>query len=197
MKNIILGIFVMVFCTISVNAQKVDKTSHKSDEDKTIVDLAKQKQVLYNTPNKHYVVIIDYTKSIDDVRLFLVDIERSTIMLRSTVSHARNSGLIFATNYSNERDTKKSSPGAYQTKGTYFGDYGYSMVLKGLESFNNNAEKRYIVFHSTGFSSDGKIVDINRIMHSKYSWGCFATSEDINKKIIDMVKNGSLVYVKR
>ena len=197
MKKLLPISLLLFFGAITVNAQKVYKTSYKSDEDKTIIDLAKQKQVVYNTPNKHFVVIIDYTKSIDDVRLFVVDIERSTIMLRSTVSHARNSGLIFATNYSNERDTKKSSPGAYQTKGTYFGEYGYSMVLKGLESFNNNAEKRYIVFHSTGFNSNGKIVDVNRILHSKYSWGCFATSEDINKKIINMVKNGSLVYVKR
>jgi hypothetical protein len=197
MKYIILVIFVLVFCTASVNAQKVYKTSYKSNEDKTIIDLAKQKQVVYNTPNKHYVVIIDYTKSIDDVRLFVVDIEKSTIVLQSIVSHARNSGLMFATNYSNEFNTHKSSPGAYQTKGTYPGQYGYSMVLKGLESINNNAEKRQIIFHSTGFNSDGKIIDKKRIMHSKYSWGCFATSEDINKKIIDMVKNGSLVYVKR
>ena len=197
MKKLLPISLLLFFGAITVNAQKVYKTSYKSDEDKTIIDLAKQKQVVYNTPNKHFVVIIDYSKSIDDVRLFVVDIVRSTIMLRSTVSHARNSGLMFATSYSNERDTKKSSPGAYQTKGTYFGKYGYSMVLKGLESFNNNAEKRYIVFHSTGFNSNGKIVDVNRILHSKYSWGCFATSEDINKKIIDMVKNGSLVYVKR
>ena len=197
MKKLLPISLLLFFGAITVNAQKVYKTSYKSDEDKTIIDLAKQKQVVYNTPNKHFVVIIDYSKSIDDVRLFVVDIERSTIMLRSIVSHARNSGLMFATSYSNERDTKKSSPGAYQTKGTYFGKYGYSMVLKGLESFNNNAEKRYIVFHSTGFNSNGKIVDVNRILHSKYSWGCFATSEDINKKIIDMVKNGSLVYVKR
>ena len=131
MKKLLPISLLLFFGAITVNAQKVYKTSYKSDEDKTIIDLAKQKQVVYNTPNKHFVVIIDYSKSIDDVRLFVVDIERSTIMLRSTVSHARNSGLMFATSYSNERDTKKSSPGAYQTKGTYFGKYGYSMVLKG------------------------------------------------------------------
>ena len=155
------------------------------NEDKAIIDLAKQKQVEYNTPNKHYVVIIDYTKPIDDVRLFVVDMEKSNIVLRSTVAHARNSGLMFATNYSNEFYTNKSSPGDYQTKGTYFGGFGYSMRLKGLESINNNAEKRLIIFHS------------NRLMRTKYSWGCFATPEETNKKIIDMVKNGCLVYVKR
>jgi hypothetical protein len=155
------------------------------NEDKAIVDLAKQKQIQYNTPNKHYVVIIDYTKPIDDVRLFVVDMEKSTIVLRSTVAHARNSGLMFAKDYSNEMNTKKSSPGAYQTKGTYFGGFGYSMIIKGLESVNNNAERRYIIFHS------------NRLMKTKYSWGCFATPEETNKKIINMVKDGCLVYVKR
>lgn len=153
--------------------------------DSIIIDLAKQKQIEYNTPNKHYVVIIDYTKPIDDVRLFVVDMEKSTIVLRSIVAHARNSGLTFATDYSNVMNTKKSSPGAYQTKGTYFGGFGYSMIIKGLESTNNNAERRAIIFHS------------NRLMKTKYSWGCFATPEETNKKIIGMVKNGCLVYVKR
>ena len=36
MKYIILGIFVLVFCATSVNAQKVYKTSYKSDADKII-----------------------------------------------------------------------------------------------------------------------------------------------------------------
>jgi hypothetical protein len=155
------------------------------NEDKAIIDLAKQKQIQHNTPNKHYVVIIDYTKPIDDVRLFVVDMKKSTIVLRSTVAHARNSGSIYATDFSNQFNTHKSSPGAYQTKGTYFGGFGYSMVLKGIESVNNNAERRYIIFHS------------NRLMKTKYSWGCFATPEETNKKIIDMIKNGCLVYVKR
>ena len=36
MKYIILGIFVLVFCRISVNAQKVYRTSYKSEADKII-----------------------------------------------------------------------------------------------------------------------------------------------------------------
>ena len=35
-KHLILGISIMVFCTISVNAQKVYRTSYKSDADKII-----------------------------------------------------------------------------------------------------------------------------------------------------------------
>ena len=155
------------------------------NEDKSIIDLAKQKQIEYNTPNKHYVVIIDYSKPIDDIRLFVVDMNNSSIVLRSIVAHGFNSGMMFATKFSNDMNTKKSSIGAYQTKGTYFGGFGYSMILKGLDSTNSNAEKRYIIFHS------------NKLMRTKYSWGCFATPEQTNKKIIEMVKDGCLVYVKR
>ena len=155
------------------------------NDDKSVVDLAKQKQMEYRVPNKHYVVIIDYSKPIDDVRLFVVDMNSSTIVLRSTVAHAFNSGFRYATDFSNQMDTKKSSIGAYQTMGTYFGGFGYSMVLKGLESSNNNSERRHIIFHSS------------RLMRTMWSWGCFATPEETNKKIIDLVKNGSLVYVKR
>ena len=155
------------------------------NEDKTMIDLAKQMQNTYSTPNKHYVVIIDYSKPIDDVRLFVIDMDKSTIVLRSTVAHAYNSGITFATKFSNEMNTKKTSLGAYQTKETYYGTFGYSMRLSGLDSSNNNAERRAIIFHS------------NRLMRAKWSWGCFATPEQTNIKIINMIKNGCLVYVKR
>ena len=155
------------------------------NDDKAVIDLAKQKQIEYQTPNKHYVVIVDYSKPIEDVRLFVVDMDKSTVVLRSTVAHAFNSGFRYATDFSNQMDSKKSSIGAYQTLGTYFGGFGYSMRIKGLESINNNAERRLIIFHS------------NKLMRTAWSYGCFATPEETNKKIIDLVKNGCLVYVKR
>lgn len=155
------------------------------NDDKAVVDLAKQKQIEYQTPNKHYVVIVDYSKPIEDVRLFVVDMDKSTVVLRSTVAHAFNSGFRYATDFSNQMDSKKSSIGAYQTLETYFGGFGYSMRIKGLESINNNAERRLIIFHS------------NKLMRTAWSYGCFATPEETNKKIIDLVKNGCLVYVKR
>jgi hypothetical protein len=32
-------------------------------------------------------------------------------------------------------------------------------------------------------------------MKTRWSWGCFATPEETNKKLIDLIKNGCLVYV--
>jgi hypothetical protein len=155
------------------------------NQDQNIIDLAKQKQTEYHTPNKHYVVIVDYSKPIDDIRLFVVDMTTNTVALRSTVAHGVASGGPLPTNFSNQINSRKSSLGAYQTKGTYIGGFGYSMIIKGLDPTNNNAEKRAIIFHSS------------KIMKSKYSWGCFATPDSVNRKLIDMIKNGCLVYVKR
>lgn len=148
-----------------------------------IVNIAKEKQIYYNVPNKKYVVVIDYSKPIDSERLYVVDMKTSTIVLKSIVSHARNSGIEYAVNYSNEVGTLKSSLGCYKTSTTYYGDFGYSLIIKGLDRENSNAEKRHIIFHS------------NKKVKSKWSWGCFATPESINRKLINMIKDGCLVVV--
>jgi hypothetical protein len=58
------------------------------------------------------------------------------------------------------------------------------MIIDGLDNgINNNARSRAVIFHS------------DRKMKTKWSNGCFATPEEINKKIIDLTKNGVLVCV--
>lgn len=147
------------------------------------VEMAKIVQSKYNSPNKKYVVIIDYSKSIDVERLYIVDMGKSEVVLKSKVSHAGRSGAIVPTDFSNELNTKKSSLGTYVTKETYYGGFGYSLRLSGLDNTNSNAQKRAIIFHS------------NKRMKSKWSWGCFATDEITNRKIINMIKGGCLVHV--
>ncbi len=147
------------------------------------VSIAKAQQAKYNPPNKNYVVVINYSKSIDSERLYVVDMTKSQVVLISKVSHAGRSGANIPYDFSNEPNTKKSSIGAYITKETYYGTFGYSLRLKGMDESNSNAEKRAIIFHS------------NKLMKSKWSWGCFATDEPVNRKIIDMIKGGCLVYV--
>lgn len=148
-----------------------------------LVEMAKNMQKKHNPPNKRYVVIIDYSLSIDYDRLYLLDMKTSKIVLKTKVSHAKNSGYEIPYMFSNEMNTKKTSLGVYKTTQTYYGKFGYSLKLVGLDSSNSNAEKRAIVFHS------------NKKMKTKWSWGCFATSEDMNKEIINKIKNGCLVIV--
>lgn len=147
-----------------------------------IVDKAITIQEKYNVTNDKYVVMIDYSKSIDEERLYVVNTKTSQIEMTSIVSHGVNSGKEYATDFSNQKNSYKSSLGAYVTENTYYGHFGYSLVLNGLDKTNSNAKPRKIIFHSS------------KIMHTKWSWGCFSLPEKNTRKIIDMIKGGCLVY---
>jgi hypothetical protein len=157
--------------------------SQPVSKDINILKRAQIVQSKYNAPNKKYVVIIDYSKPIDSERLYVVDMNNHSIILKSNVSHARKSGYFVPYDFSNKENTKKSSLGTYLTIGTYYGSFGYSLSLKGLDSTNSNAQNRSIIFHSS------------KLMKSKWSWGCFATPDSVNKKLIDIIKDGCLVSV--
>lgn len=148
-----------------------------------LISLAKSVETKYNAQNKNFVVLIDYSKSINVERLFVIDMKKNKVVLKSKVSHSLKSGYDRPYNFSNSLNSKKSSLGLYITKNEYYGKFGLSLRLKGLEFSNSNAEKRAIVFHS------------DNQMTTKWSWGCFATPEHVNRKIISLIKNGALVYV--
>lgn len=147
-------------------------------------DYATEKINKYSPPKKNIVIVVDYKKNMFSERLFILDMEKKEVIMSCKVSHAWNSGFLYPTSYSNEHGSNKSSKGNYITKGVKYGKFGYSMVIKGLDyGINNNAESRAVIFHS------------DRKMKTKWSNGCFATSESNNKKIIDLTKNGVLVCV--
>lgn len=154
-------------------------------DDSLYLSIAKKRLSSYRVPRKDYVILIDYRKDIHSERLFLMDMKEGSCILRSKVSHAFNSGTLYASDFSNKEGSKKSSRGNYVTLGPHNGPmFGYGMLLKGLDrGINDMAEKRAIIFHS------------NKNMASLWSWGCFATDEEVNKKIVGLTKNGCLVSV--
>ena len=97
---------------------------------KSIVDKAISIQKKYKVPNDKYVVMVDFSKSILEERLYVVNTKTAQIEMTSIVSHAWNSGSIYASNFSNVNKSKKSSLGAYLTEDTYYGRFGYSLVFK-------------------------------------------------------------------
>jgi hypothetical protein len=138
----------------------------------------------YNPPKKEYVILIDYRKHLFSKRLFLFDVKSGKEILSSRVGHAFNSGLIYASDFSNKNESRKSCYGAFITGSSYNGQYGYAMRVEGLDKgVNDQAFRRAIVFHS---------VEKLPVM---WSWGCFVTPPDINRKLIDFTKGGNLVVV--
>jgi len=152
--------------------------------------LVKSEKVLSNQSeqfsNKNLVIIIDYQRNILQKRLWVWNRKTNTVELHCRVSHAKYSGWLYPTVFSNKIGSELSCTGIFKTGNSYKSQYGngiyqLGMRIIGLEKDkNDNALARNIVFHS------GRI---------PFSEGCFMTETTNNKKIIDLTKNGCLVYV--
>ena len=92
--------------------------------------------------------LIDFSKPSTEKRLFVIDMQKRKLLFSSVVSHGKNSGENYATSFSNENGSHKSSLGFYLTGNTYQGRNGYSLILDGLEKgINARARERAIVMH--------------------------------------------------
>jgi hypothetical protein len=143
--------------------------------------------------NKNIITVIDFSKPSDQKRLFVIDLRNNKLLFQTLVAHGRNSGLEYATDFSNETDSHKSSLGFYITMNTYSGDHGYALKLKGCEKgFNNKAYDRAIVLHGSEYVTE-QFLKSNGYLGR--SFGCPALPEKMSKKIIDVVKNGSCLFI--
>jgi hypothetical protein len=143
--------------------------------------------------NDHIISIIDYSKSSAQKRFFVINLKEYKVLFNTYVAHGVNSGIEYATQFSNAPQSNKSSLGFFKTGPTYMGKNGYSLKLEGLErGFNDNAFPRDIVMHGAPY--------VNRdYIHSQgyigRSWGCPAVAPNISKPIIDQIKNGTCIFI--
>ena len=80
------------------------------------------------------------------------------MLFSSVVAHGKNSGGVYATSFSNEYGSYKSSLGFYLTASTYQGKNGYSLILDGLEKgINDRARERAIVVHGAAYADPSVI----------------------------------------
>jgi hypothetical protein len=137
--------------------------------------------------------IIDFSKSSREKRLFVIDLKKQDLDIQSVVSHGRNSGQEFARTFSNKPSSNKSSLGFYITKDTYRGSNGYSLKLQGTETgINDMAMARAIVMHGADYANENVI---NSKGYLGRSLGCPALPQTINKKVIDKIKEGNVLFV--
>ena len=127
------------------------------------------------------------------MRLYIIDMVANKLVINTLVAHGRNSGETMASNFSNKPESLQSSLGFYLTGETYEGNNGYSMRLKGLEKgFNDQAESRAIVMHGAPYVNESFAQKMGRIGRS---WGCPAVSLKEHQQIINLIKNGSCLFV--
>lgn len=143
--------------------------------------------------NKSLLTIIDYSKPSTEERMFIIDLAAKKLLHSSLVAHGRNSGENYAHKFSNRSGSLQSSLGFFITSRTYYGKHGYSLRLKGLEKgINDKAEKRTIVIHKANYVSRDFIQRYGRLGRS---WGCPALPSKDAKQVIDLIKEGSCLFI--
>lgn len=137
--------------------------------------------------------LIDFSKPSTEERLYVFDLKNKQMLFSSIVSHGKNSGNNYATSFSNEYGSYKSSLGFYLTENTYQGRNGYSLVLEGLEKgINDRARERAIVMHGAAYCDPSVIRNGGRLGRS---FGCPAVPKKLTRPIIDAIKGGSVLYI--
>jgi hypothetical protein len=142
---------------------------------------------------KQILTIIDYSKPSSEPRLIVLDLQRNNVMYQLHVAHGKTSGGKVATYFSNRPNSLASSLGVFLTGQTYQGKHGYSLRLNGLErGFNDNALSRAIVVHGSNYVSEN--IDYSRYGRIGRSWGCPAVSANVSGRLINLIKDGSVIF---
>lgn len=137
--------------------------------------------------------IVDYDQSSTSKRMYIIDLKRRNLAHQILVAHGKKSGVNFATDFSNIPKSHQSSLGFYKTAETYEGKYGYSLRLDGFEKdINCEVRDRAIVMHSADYVSKDFIEKHGRLGRSL---GCLTIEAENNKPVIDLIRNGSCIYV--
>ncbi|WBL41586.1 murein L,D-transpeptidase catalytic domain family protein [Algoriphagus halophytocola] len=137
--------------------------------------------------------VIDFSLPSTAKRMWIIDPEKGEILLNSVVSHGRNSGELMAISFSNQPESYKSSLGFYKTAETYSGKHGYSLRLDGLEKgFNDQARNRAIVIHGADYAREEFAKSVGRLGRSL---GCPALPSELSDQAIDLIKEGSLLFI--
>ncbi len=137
--------------------------------------------------------IVDFSLSSSQERMWVIDMKTQKVILKSLVSHGRNSGSEYATDFSNASESFKSSLGFYVTGETYTGKHGLSLRLDGMEyGINDNARNRAVVVHGADYVSKSFIKNTGRLGRSQ---GCPAVPYEIHKELIQTIKGKSCIFI--
>lgn len=136
--------------------------------------------------------IIDYSRPSTEVRLWVLDLARPSLIFSEHVAHGRGSGDQFAKRFSNEIGSHTSSLGLFRTAESYDGRNGYSLRMDGLEpGFNDRARDRAIVMHGAWYADPVFAERHGRLGRSQ---GCPAVRPGVAKPLIDAIGRDQLLF---
>lgn len=144
---------------------------------------------------KDILSICDFNLPSTKPRLWVIDLKSHTVLYSTYVAHGQGSGGLYARDFSNVKDSRKTSLGFYVTTGTYQGKYGLSLYLEGKDKhFNDAAMERQIVMHGAPYVSR-EFIRNNKEGYLGRSWGCPAVPVTLSAKIIPTIQDSTCLFV--
>ena len=127
-----------------------------------------------------YVVNVDFSKPATDKRLQVINAETGKVVYESEVAQGSGKG------FGNTPGGHQSSLGTFQATQEYNGKHGQSLKVQGIDKgVNDNAEARDVVVHGADYIGNGK---------TGHSFGCFAVPTANAPKLINLIKNGTIIH---
>lgn len=146
------------------------ETLMKLKSEKSALDSARilKKWLETNGYCSSYIFLADLKLPMDVKRFYVINIDSNKIVNRFIVAHgsglgSNNDSVVF----SNAPGSLCTSAGKYALGKELYGEYGKGYWLDGLEKTNNNARKRFIVFHYFLLQTTQEHAE-----HNYFSFGC-------------------------
>jgi hypothetical protein len=202
MKKRALLIILIIPLALSLQASPGDSLVNMTEVHykAAISRLKTQGTILHIYANDHnnsdYCVLVDMSLPSGKKRLFVYNLKKDSIEFAGLVANGIGSyregseQLIF----SNTINSGMTSLGKYGIGNSYYGNFGLSYKLHGLESSNSNAFKRTIVLHSHAHMPDIEVYP----NLSPLSAGCPMVSADclaLLSKYIKASKGNILLWI--
>lgn len=126
-------------------------------------------------------IVVDFSKSKNSRRFYLVDGPSGRVIKQLYVANGRGKG------FSNRSGSRTSSIGVYITGNKYYGHTGLSLKLRGLDyGYNSNAYGRLIVLHGNYYVNE-------KTGAVGYSDGCFVLDKRYSSSIINSIGSNTMI----
>lgn len=140
--------------------------------------------------------VIDFSLPATQKRLWVFDVDTMESLFHLHVTHGSNTAALNdynrAATFSNIEGTHQSSLGLMKTGETYYGMWGYSLKLDGLDpEFNSEVRPRHVVIHGAECASEAYVQKTGSLC---LSWGCPTVGSDVSRALIDTIKGGTTVW---
>ena len=138
--------------------------------------------------NTDIAILVDYSIPSKNYRYFVINLHDNSILLKGLCSHggghkAYDENVVF----SNVPGSELTSEGKYLIGSAFYGKFGLSYKLYGIDESNSNALKRGIVLHAWK-----NIVDEENGKPTSLSNGCPMVSQNIFNRTAALIERSEL-----